>query len=97
MVVKKRDQRQYDLVQQHHLGLLLNTILGLVKDLGDPYEVKPGLGGMKAYRPNAMAVVCIMLEVERTIATLEKICNGFWIPENIRFTVNVDARVLQKV
>ena len=31
------------------------------------------------------------------IATLEKICNGFWIPENIRFTVNVDARVLQKV
>ena len=66
MVVKKRDQRQYDLVQQHHLGLLLNTILGLVKDLGDPYEVKPGLGGMKAYRPNAMAVVCIMLEVERT-------------------------------
>ena len=33
----------------------------------------------------------------RTIATLEKICNGFWIPENIRFTVNVDARVLQKV
>ena len=32
-----------------------------------------------------------------SIATLEKICNGFWIPENIRFTVNVDARILQKV
>ena len=31
------------------------------------------------------------------IAMLEKICNGFWIPENIRFTVNVDARVLQKI
>ena len=32
-----------------------------------------------------------------TIATLEKICNGLWIPENIRFTINVDARFLQKV
>ena len=31
------------------------------------------------------------------IATLEKICNGFWIPEDIRFTVNVGAQVLQKV
>ena len=31
------------------------------------------------------------------ITTLEKICNEFWIPENICFTVNVDARVLQKV
>ena len=32
-----------------------------------------------------------------TIATLEKICNGFWIPEDIRFTVNVGAQVLQKI
>ena len=31
------------------------------------------------------------------IATLEKICNGFWILENVRFTVNVDTRILQKV
>ena len=31
------------------------------------------------------------------IATLEKICNSFWIPEDIRFTVNVGAQVLQKV
>ena len=31
------------------------------------------------------------------IATLEKTCNGFWISEDIRFTVNVDAQVLQKV
>ena len=33
----------------------------------------------------------------KVIVTLEKICNGFWIPEDIRFTVNVDARILQKV
>ena len=33
----------------------------------------------------------------RLIAVLEKICNEFWIPENIRFTVNADAQVLQKV
>ena len=34
---------------------------------------------------------------EICIATLEKICNGFWILENVRFTVNVDTRILQKV
>ena len=38
-----------------------------------------------------------LIKANGGIATLEKICNGFWIPENIRFTVNVDARVLQKV
>ena len=38
-----------------------------------------------------------LLFLRSAIATLEKICNGFWIPKNIRFTVNVDARVLQKV
>ena len=32
-----------------------------------------------------------------SIATLEKICNRFWILENVRFTVNVDTRILQKV
>ena len=37
------------------------------------------------------------LAKNEVIATLEKICNGFWIPEDIRFTANVDARVLQKV
>ena len=31
------------------------------------------------------------------MATLEKICKGFWIPEDMRFTVHVDAQVLQKV
>ena len=55
MVVKKRDQRQRFGSATPPEGF---------KE--DPYEVKPGLGGMKAYRPNAMAVVCIMLEVERT-------------------------------
>ena len=31
------------------------------------------------------------------MATLENICNGFWIPEDMRFTVHVDAQVLQKI
>ena len=31
-------------------GLILNTILKIVEDLGDPYQAKPGLGGM-AYPP----------------------------------------------
>ena len=35
-------------------------------------------------------------KLDTYIATLEKICNGFWIPENIRFTVNVDARIFAK-
>ena len=60
----KRDQRQYDLVQQHLPGLILSTILRIVEDLGDPYRAKPGLGGMAAYPPKAMAVVCILMEAE---------------------------------
>ena len=60
----KRDQRPYDLVQQHLPGLILNTILKIVEDLGDPYQAKPGLGGVTAYLPKAMAVVCILMEAE---------------------------------
>ena len=60
----KRDQRPYELVQQHLSGLILSTILGIVEDLGDPYRAKPGLGGMTAYPPKAMAVVCILMEAE---------------------------------
>ena len=52
------------LVQQHLSGLILNTILGIVEDLGDPYQAKPGLGGMTAYPPKAMTVVCILMEAE---------------------------------
>ena len=66
MITKKRDQRQYDLVQQYLPGLILNTILGIILYLGDPYDAKPGLGGMTAYPPMPMAAVCIMLEAERT-------------------------------
>ncbi len=66
MTTKKRDQRQYDLVQQYLPGLILNTVLGIIKELGDPYAVRPGLGGMTAYPPGAMASVCIMLEAQRT-------------------------------
>ena len=60
----KRDQRPYELVQQHLSGLILNTILKIVEDLDDPYQAKPGLGGMTAYPPKAMAVVCILMEAE---------------------------------
>ncbi len=66
MTTKKRDQRQYDLVQQYLSGLMLNTVLGIIKELGNPYAVRPGLGGMTAYPPGAMAAVCIMFEAQRT-------------------------------
>ncbi len=45
---------------------MLNTVLGIIKELGNPYAVRPGLGGMTAYPPGAMAAVCIMLEAQRT-------------------------------
>ena len=64
MKKRKRDQRPYELVQQHLSGLILNTILKVVEDLGYPYQAKPGLGGMTAYPPKAMAVVCILMEAE---------------------------------
>ena len=64
MKKRKRDQRPYELIQQHLSGLILSTILGIVEDLGDPYRAKPGLGGMTAYPPKAMAVVCILMEAE---------------------------------
>ena len=66
MTAKKRDQLHHDLVQQYLPGLILNTILGIIPYLGDPYVAKPGLGCMTAYPPNAMGIVCIMLEAERT-------------------------------
>ena len=33
--------------------------------IDDPHRVRPGLGGMTAYAPKAIAVVCIMMEAER--------------------------------
>ena len=54
MTAKKRDQRHHDLVQQYLPGLILNTILGIIRELGDPYDAKPDLGGMAAYPPGAM-------------------------------------------
>ena len=64
MPERKRDQRQYDLVQQYLPGLILNTILKIVNDLDEPYVVHLGLGGMTAYLPKAMAAVCILMEAE---------------------------------
>ena len=66
MIAKKRDQPHHNLVQQYLPGLILNTILGIICELGDPYDARPGPGGMTAYPPMAMAAVCIMLEAERT-------------------------------
>ena len=52
------------MVQQYLPGLILNTILETVREMNDPYQAKPGLGGMIAYPPKAMAVVCILMEAE---------------------------------
>ena len=55
MTAKKRDPRQYDLVQQYLPGLILNTMLGIIQEIGDPYVAKPGLGSMTAYPPRVMS------------------------------------------
>ena len=60
----RRDQRPFNIVQQYLPGLILSTILNTVKEMGDPYQARPGLGGMTAYPPKAMAAVCIMMEAE---------------------------------
>ena len=54
MTAKKRDQPHHDLVQQYLPGLILNTIPGIIRELGDPYVARPGPGGMTAYPPDAM-------------------------------------------
>ena len=64
MSERKRDQGQYDLIQQYLPGLILNTILKIVNDLYEPYAARPGLGGMTAYPPKSMATICIMMEAE---------------------------------
>ena len=46
-------------------GLLLNIVLQIVEELGDPYPVRSGLGGMTAYPPRTMAAVCIVMGAER--------------------------------
>ena len=43
---------------------MLGTKLRIVEDMDDPYQTKPGLGGMAAYPPKAMTIVCILMEAE---------------------------------
>ena len=53
MTAGKSDQLHHDWVQ-YLPGLILNTILGIIPYFGDPYNAKPGLGGMTAYPPGAI-------------------------------------------
>ena len=61
-----RDQRQFDIVQKHHLALTVSTLINIVGQLGDPYAIMPGLGGMTAYPPKAMAIVCFLRICQKT-------------------------------
>ncbi len=62
MTKTKRDQRPFDTVRLYLPGLIPNTIPETVREMDDPCQAKPGLGGMTAYPPKAMAVVCILME-----------------------------------
>ena len=45
---------------------MLDTITKMVEQLPEPYTVRAGLGGLAAYPPKTMAIICILLEAERT-------------------------------
>ena len=66
MITKKHDQPHHDLVRQYPPDLILNTVLDIIRELGDPYDDRLGLGGMTAYPSMVMATVCIRLAAERT-------------------------------
>ena len=52
------------MVRQYLPGLTLNILLEMVMEADDPYQTKPGLGGMAAYPPMVMAVIRILMEAE---------------------------------
>ena len=58
MTAGKSDQPHHDWVQ-YLPGLILNTILGIIRKLGDPYDAKPGLGGMTAYLLDGWQSACV--------------------------------------
>ena len=88
MTAKKRDQPRHVWVRQYLPGLIPDTVLGIIRGLGGPYDTKPGLGGMTVYPPSAMGIVYIMLGAEYTTcrkmvrilrnnhAMAAKICGG---------------------
>ena len=39
----RRDQQPFNIVHQYLPGLILNTILKTVEEMGDPYQARPGL------------------------------------------------------
>ena len=45
---------------------MLDTIIKMVEELPEPYLVRAGLGGLAAYRPRTMSIICILLEYNRT-------------------------------
>ena len=57
------------MVQQYLPGLILNTILKIIAEMDDPYQTKPGLGGMTAYPPKAMGIVCMLMKAEMVYHT----------------------------
>ena len=62
MTKTKRDQRPFDTVRLYLPGLIPNAMLETVRGMDDPCQAKPGLGGMTAYPPKAMAVIRILME-----------------------------------
>ena len=71
------------MVQQHLSGLILNTILKTVEEMSDSYQTNSWLGGMTAYPPKALVVICIMKEAE--IKTYRKIAGYLRInPDLVR-------------
>ena len=80
---QKNEQGFRDIVTNEEFKVLYDTLKRAKLPFSTEHNAMYGLDD----------VVLVLLH----IATLEKICNRFWILENVRFTVNVDTRILQKV
>ena len=65
MTVKvKRDQTAYDAVGKNLPGIMLKTVMQILKDMVDPYEIESGHGGKPAYSPKTMVAILIVKESE---------------------------------
>ena len=58
----KRNQHAYELFNKYSLDIIASLLLPLVKELGDPYTLKPCVSGVRGYSPKIMAVIVALCE-----------------------------------
>ena len=64
MTVKVKRDPAYDAVRKSLPGIILRTVMQILKDMADPYEIESGHGGKPAYDPKTMVAILIVKESE---------------------------------